>query len=786
MLSQTQQKIKILKSLFFGITYVLFFQANLIAQTTLGTISGTGSTGCSLTFNVNEGSIIRLTPTDEVGYSDFAWYYDQISQANIINSAAIAAGQFNIDSASVLPALLVKAPFGAAQSLRYILTSNVARTGCQAKPDTIHLNIIPIPPVANPDNAFAISGTQLNIPILINDLNPDGKPVVDLSKITKPGITLSPKKGTATINQNGSLSYTPDATATGRDTLIYEICNVFDITKCDTAVVIIDITPSNGPPIAIDDFKNTNEDTPVSGSVAGNDYDLTGNIDTLSFSIFKGPSKGSIVMGPNGSYTYIPAPDFSGKDTICYKVCDTGFPVFCDSAKLVINVEPVNDPPVAVYNTVTTPEDVPVTFSVTGNDFDIDGNINPSSVVVTVPPAHGTVSVDPITGVVTYIPAPNYNGPDVLIYRVCDDGTPLPALCDTAIVYINVTPVADLPLANADFSSTNEDSPVNIAVLINDTFGNDGPSVGAIRITDAANHGTATVNTNGTPNDPTDDSIDYIPLQNYNGRDTLVYEICDASGDCDTAVVFINILPVNDPPVAVYNTVNTPEDVPVTFSVLDNDYDIDGNINPSSVVVTVPPAHGTVSVDPITGVVTYIPAPNYNGPDVLIYRVCDDGTPLPALCDTAIVYINVTPVISVNFKNYVWLDSNQNGVQDANEPPIPGVGFELYSLSNPAQVIAVTSSDASGLYIFSSIAPGSYFIRTITSTFPQGAFITTPDLTTDNKDSDFNQASFTTGVITVAAVKSIANYNNLADLGLFLPRPSFKKFCGSVRVKILK
>lgn len=583
MLSQTQQKIKILKSLFFGITYVLFFQANLIAQTTLGTISGTGSTGCSLTFNVNEGSIIRLTPTDEVGYSDFAWYYDQISQANIINSAAIAAGQFNIDSASVLPALLVKAPFGAAQSLRYILTSNVARTGCQAKPDTIHLNIIPIPPVANPDNAFAISGTQLNIPILINDLNPDGKPVVDLSKITKPGITLSPKKGTATINQNGSLSYTPDATATGRDTLIYEICNVFDITKCDTAVVIIDITPSNGPPVAIDDFKNTNEDTPVSGSVAGNDYDLTGNIDTLSFSIFKGPSKGSIVMGPNGSYTYIPAPDFSGKDTICYKVCDTGFPVFCDSAKLVINVEPVNDPPVAVYNTV-----------------------------------------------------------------------------------------------------------------------------------------------------------------------------------------------------------NTPEDVPVTFSVLDNDYDIDGNINPSSVVVTVPPAHGTVSVDPITGVVTYIPAPNYNGPDVLIYRVCDDGTPLPALCDTAIVYINVTPVISVNFKNYVWLDSNQNGVQDANEPPIPGVGFELYSLSNPAQVIAVTSSDASGLYIFSSIAPGSYFIRTITSTFPQGAFITTPDLTTDNKDSDFNQASFTTGVITVAAVKSIANYNNLADLGLFLPRPSFKKFCGSVRVKILK
>ena len=122
----------------------------------------------------------------------------------------------------------------------------------------------------------------------------------------------------------------------------------------------------------------------------------------------------------------------------------------------------------------------------------------------------------------------------------------------------------------------------------------------------------------------------------------------------------------------------------------------------------------------------------------------------------------------------------------ANRARYAAAKADILQLGDRLKVIAVTSSDASGLYIFSSIAPGSYFIRTITSTFPQGAFITTPDLTTDNKDSDFNQASFTTGVITVAAVKSIANYNNLADLGLFLPRPSLKKFCGSVRVKILK
>ena len=79
--------------------------------------------------------------------------------------------------------------------------------------------------------------------------------------------------------------------------------------------------------------------------------------------------------------------------------------------------------------------------------------------------------------------------------------------------------------------------------LTNDDFGGDGPCVNcAISITNLPNGGTATVDDNGTPTDPTDDSIDYLPNPNFSGLDTLIYQICDANGDCDTALVVITVI----------------------------------------------------------------------------------------------------------------------------------------------------------------------------------------------------------------------------------------------------
>ena len=103
-------------------------------------------------------------------------------------------------------------------------------------------------------------------------------------------------------------------------------------------------------------------------------------------------------------------------------------------------------------------------------------------------------------------------------------------------------PLDDMPVAVDDMATTDESTPVNIDVLVNDDFGNNGPSTGAITITAAAMNGTAAVNDGGTPNDPTDDTIDYTPDTGFDGTDMLTYEICDANGDCDDAVATVTVL----------------------------------------------------------------------------------------------------------------------------------------------------------------------------------------------------------------------------------------------------
>ncbi|MCG8331236.1 MAG: Ig-like domain-containing protein, partial [Chitinophagales bacterium] len=100
----------------------------------------------------------------------------------------------------------------------------------------------------------------------------------------------------------------------------------------------------------------------------------------------------------------------------------------------------------------------------------------------------------------------------------------------------------DTPTAVDDVATTDENTPVNIDVLVNDDFGNNGPNMGAIVITVVPPNGTATVNNNGTPNDPTDDTVDYTPDPGFAGTDVFTYQICDSDGDCDDADVTVTVL----------------------------------------------------------------------------------------------------------------------------------------------------------------------------------------------------------------------------------------------------
>ncbi|WP_298347007.1 Ig-like domain-containing protein, partial [uncultured Algibacter sp.] len=222
-----------------------------------------------------------------------------------------------------------------------------------------------------------------------------------------------------------------------------------------------------------------------------------------------------------------------------------------------------------------------------------------------------------------------YNGPDQITYEICDaDGD-----CTTAVIDITVDPVDDTPTAVDDTASVDEDDTVNIVVLDDDNFGGDGPSTGTISITSGPSNGTATVNDGGTPNDPTDDTIDYTPNADYNGPDQITYEICDADGDCTTAVINITVDPVDDTPTALDDTASVDEDDTVNIVVLDDDNFGGDGPSTGTISITSGPSNGTATVndggtpnDPTDDTIDYTPNADYNGPDQITYEICDaDG-----------------------------------------------------------------------------------------------------------------------------------------------------------------
>ena len=133
------------------------------------------------------------------------------------------------------------------------------------------------------------------------------------------------------------------------------------------------------------------------------------------------------------------------------------------------------------------------------------------------------------------------------------------------------------------------------------------------------------------------DTVHYTPTAGFSGNDSFNYTVTDLSGAPIRAIVSVTVRP-NQPPVANDDVVTTGQDTPVTFNVLANDTDPEGNTLKVD-GVTSPPAHGIVVVQTLTGEATYTPSSGYFGPDAFTYSISDGhgGTA------SGVVHITVTP-----------------------------------------------------------------------------------------------------------------------------------------------
>ncbi len=192
------------------------------------------------------------------------------------------------------------------------------------------------------------------------------------------------------------------------------------------------------------------------------------------------------------------------------------------------------------------------------------------------------------------------------------------------VCWLQVLVAQQPPVAANDTFAINKNTTVTFPVLAND-FDADGDPL-SLGMPYTAAHGNATA-ANGL--------VQYTPVLNYTGTDTFSYAICDTTGLCDTALVYITITDVNNAPVAGIDTFSVPPNNATFLPVAGNDYDPDGD--PLSITLVYGAQHGTTAVTNGTQVI-YTPAAFYLGTDSFSYVICDNG----GKCDTAVVFINVS------------------------------------------------------------------------------------------------------------------------------------------------
>lgn len=151
-------------------------------------------------------------------------------------------------------------------------------------------------------------------------------------------------------------------------------------------------------------------------------------------------------------------------------------------------------------------------------------------------PSHGTLTLNPV-GSFTYRPATDFAGTDTFTYTVIA-GTPTSA---PATVTITVNPVNDPPVANGATATTEEDTPLAIALSGFDIDGN--PLSYSVVAPPA--HGSLS---GAAP------ALTYTPAANYNGPDAFTFTVNDGSVDSPVATVSLTVRPVNDPPAVVTDT----------------------------------------------------------------------------------------------------------------------------------------------------------------------------------------------------------------------------------------
>jgi M6 family metalloprotease-like protein len=168
------------------------------------------------------------------------------------------------------------------------------------------------PPLANNDSATTSANTAVTIAVLANDSDADGD---SLSVTTISGVS----NGTAKLNSNGSLSFTPASGYSGTTSFSYSIGDgKGGSASAQVSVSVAAATSSLQAPVANNDQVSLSSLSPVVIPVLANDSDPQGAKLTI-VGVTQG-SKGSVTVNADGSLTYSPSRGLKSSDSFSYSI----------------------------------------------------------------------------------------------------------------------------------------------------------------------------------------------------------------------------------------------------------------------------------------------------------------------------------------------------------------------------------------------------------------------------------------------------------------------------------
>jgi gliding motility-associated-like protein len=260
-------------------------------------------------------------------------------------------------------------------------------------------------------------------------------------------------KGTAVLNSDNTIEYTPDAGYLGEDYLRYQVCDIDN--DCSSAAVNIRVKQSNNIPFAYNDTVTAYRNRAVEFDPTFND--INKNDGGIVAVVYQQPLNGTaeMVTGSNTKVRYTPNQDFYGVDSLWYYIQDIDGDY--SVAKVVINVlNRENYTPDAIDDEVESYVNATIIVDVLANDLNLNDGVK--SVTLETSPVNGNAI---ITGDyrVQYTPLTGFKGQESFTYKVCD----IDDECDIATVTINVVTDPNKKVEVPDAFSPNGDD-------INDTF----------------------------------------------------------------------------------------------------------------------------------------------------------------------------------------------------------------------------------------------------------------------------------------------------------------------------